>query len=145
MLTTVDRRLNTITSQLNILSPVPVAATSNRTVTGPRVSITSKSNGVAVITINNPPVNSLHPEVEKLLGSLYDECCSDSTILAIVITGGEGNFFMAGADIETVHKNQLTGKSTPQNILAGIKEGMRIFNRFESGPKPTGNKIINKR
>lgn len=101
------------------------------------VSITSRSNGVAVITISNPPVNSLHPRVQEGLGKCYQEACADSSIKAVVITGTGANF-MAGADIEYVAGMQnKPGGSNKKDIIDYIENGMKIFNAFESGPKPT--------
>ena len=101
--------------------------------TGQLVSITSRSNGVAVITINNPPVNSLHPVVQRGIGKCYKEACQDPTIKAVVITGTNA-FFMAGADIEYVH-NELQNKkgTTYQDVYDFIKEGHDIFKDLESG------------
>jgi enoyl-CoA hydratase/3-hydroxyacyl-CoA dehydrogenase len=130
----VERRLTALSSQLQ----TNVTAAQDKSVAaGPRVAITSRSNGVAIITIQNPPVNSLHPEVQQLIGSCYEEAVKDPSIKAVVITGGQGAFFMAGADIENVHKQQLKGKQTPADIEKGIRAGMKIFNALESGPKPT--------
>jgi 1,4-dihydroxy-2-naphthoyl-CoA synthase len=62
------------------------------------VSIVSRSNGVAVILIDNPPVNSLHPRVQEGLKQCYEDAVNDASIKAVVITG-KGASFMAGADV----------------------------------------------
>ena len=60
------KRLEGVVRQL---SPSYVAGTmQDRNV----VSITSIEDGVAIITIDNPPINSLAPKVMKGLKSCYD-------------------------------------------------------------------------
>jgi 3-hydroxyacyl-CoA dehydrogenase len=62
------------------------------------VNLTTQ-DGVAVITINNPPVNALSPGVPEGLLAALDVAEEDPTIRAIVIIGG-GRTFIAGADIK---------------------------------------------
>ena len=56
-------------------------------------------DGVAVITINNPPVNALSPGVPEGLVAALDAAEHDPLVRAIVIIGG-GRTFIAGADIK---------------------------------------------
>lgn len=53
---------------------------------------------VAVLSVNNPPVNSLGLEVRKGLSKYAKECASNPNVNAIVIIGS-GKTFPAGADI----------------------------------------------
>jgi 3-hydroxyacyl-CoA dehydrogenase len=55
-------------------------------------------NGVAIVTIANPPVNALGHEVRQGLDAAADRIASDANILAAVIRA-EGATFPAGADI----------------------------------------------
>ncbi len=59
----------------------------------------TKHNGVAVITVNNPPVNALSPGVPESIRAHIEAAELDSSIQAIVIIGG-GRTFIAGADIK---------------------------------------------
>src|SRR6195256_246165 len=63
----------------------------------------SKDNDVAVITIDNPPVNALSPGVPEGIGAAIDEMNRDPAIKAAVIIGG-GRTFVAGADIKEFGK-----------------------------------------
>jgi len=99
------------------------------------VSIVAKQNGVAVIQINNPPVNSLHPRVQEGIDKCYREACADPEVKAVVITGNKA-FFMAGADIEYVHSMQNKKDANLNDIHDFVKKGNEIFNNLESGPKP---------
>jgi 3-hydroxyacyl-CoA dehydrogenase len=58
----------------------------------------SKEQNVAVITIDNPPVNALGPGVAEGISAAIDEINRDSTVKAMVVIGG-GRTFVAGADI----------------------------------------------
>jgi enoyl-CoA hydratase/carnithine racemase len=68
------------------------SASSAAAAAAPAVSIVSRTGGVAVILINNPPVNSLHPKVQEGISKCYEEACSDASIKAVVITGGNQVF-----------------------------------------------------
>jgi enoyl-CoA hydratase/3-hydroxyacyl-CoA dehydrogenase len=109
------------------------------------VQIVSRTNGVAVIQINNPPVNSLGSKVQEGLARCYEEAVNDSSIKAVVITGTK-SVFMAGADIDALGKLQRTPGVTKAQTYKFVEAGNKIFNRLETGPKPivaavTGNAL----
>jgi enoyl-CoA hydratase len=54
---------------------------------------------VAVITIDNPPVNALHPDVASEIQRHVNAVGDDPDVRALVITG-TGRHFVAGGDIE---------------------------------------------
>ena len=60
---------------------------------------THKPSGVAVVTINNPPVNALSEAVLTGVLQCVTEANDDKDVVAIVIQGSNGNF-SAGADIQ---------------------------------------------
>ena len=57
-----------------------------------------KQGDVAVLRMNNPPVNALGHALRVDLDKCFDEAAADPAIKAIVLTG-TGRFFSAGADI----------------------------------------------
>src|SRR5579864_5343759 len=63
----------------------------------------SKDNGIAIITINNPPVNALSTVVREELSNAIQQLDNDDTVKAVVLTGG-GRTFVAGADIKEFEK-----------------------------------------
>jgi len=65
------------------------------------VDIEVGSDGVALITITNPPVNSLSVDVLLGLKEKYDEALQRDDVKAIVITGSGGKF-CGGFDIGTL-------------------------------------------
>ena len=60
-------------------------------------------DGVAVITINNPPVNALSPGVPEGIAAAIAAAAADPAATAVVIIGG-GRTFIAGADIREFGK-----------------------------------------
>jgi 3-hydroxyacyl-CoA dehydrogenase len=63
----------------------------------------TKSGNIAVITINNPPVNALSPGVPEGIADAIGKLEADSTVNAAVLIGA-GNTFIAGADIKEFGK-----------------------------------------
>jgi 3-hydroxyacyl-CoA dehydrogenase len=63
----------------------------------------SIDNGIAVITINNPPVNALSPGVPEGISEAIERVNNDASIQAAVLIGG-GKTFVAGADIKEFGK-----------------------------------------
>jgi enoyl-CoA hydratase/carnithine racemase len=68
----------------------------------------SKQNDVAVIAIDNPPVNALSPGVPEGIAAAIDEVNRDTEIRAAVVIGG-GRTFVAGADIKEFGKMTAGG------------------------------------
>jgi 3-hydroxyacyl-CoA dehydrogenase len=63
----------------------------------------TKDNGIAVITINNPPVNALSPGVPEGIAAAIEQIDKDDSVKAAVLIGG-GKTFVAGADIKEFGK-----------------------------------------
>lgn len=85
------------------------------------------SDGVAVITINNPPVNALSPGVPEGLVAALDAAEHDPSVRAIVIIGG-GRTFIAGADIKELELAAAGRGSGPpefHGILARIEDSSK--------------------
>ena len=59
----------------------------------------TKDNDVAVLTIDNPPVNALSPGLPDAIAAAIDEMNGDSGVKAAVVIGA-GRTFVAGADIK---------------------------------------------
>jgi len=75
----------------------------------------TKDNGIAVITINNPPVNALSPGVPEGISEALDQIVRDDSVKAAVLIGG-GRTFVAGADIKEFGK-MTSGKSRGPGLL----------------------------
>jgi len=73
-----------------------------------------KDNDVAVITIDNPPVNALSPGIPDAIGAAIDEINGDHGVKAAVVIGA-GRTFVAGADIKEFIK--MTSGATRRGSL----------------------------
>jgi 3-hydroxyacyl-CoA dehydrogenase len=71
----------------------------------------AKDKDVAIITINNPPVNALSPGVAKAIAQTIAQVGHDDSVKAVVLIGG-GRTFIAGADIKEFGK--ITSGKTPR-------------------------------
>ena len=82
-------------------------------------------NGIAIITLDNPPVNVLGPKVLEELGKAIDQITNEASARGVVITATGANAFCAGADVKSF---ALMGSEKVPEI---IKLGHKIFNRIE--------------
>jgi len=87
-------------------------------------------DSVAVLTMNNPPVNQLSPGFSKELKDAVNGAFEDPEIIALVLTG-TGKNFIAGADITQIYAVKET-----ETIFPVALEMARFLNRIEQGPKP---------
>ena len=62
--------------------------------------------GVAVMSMNAPPVNSLGPELRATLMEKFEQAASDPAVIAVVLTGS-ARMFCGGADIKEFEKDEL--------------------------------------
>jgi enoyl-CoA hydratase len=60
----------------------------------------SKEDGVAVIVIDNPPVNTLSSAVIEQLETVAGEVDRDGEVVAVIITGAGNKAFVAGGNIK---------------------------------------------
>jgi 3-hydroxyacyl-CoA dehydrogenase len=63
----------------------------------------TRDKDVAIITINNPPVNALSPGVAQGIAQAIEQASKDDAIKAVVLIGA-GRTFVAGADIKEFGK-----------------------------------------
>ena len=75
----------------------------------------TKDNGIAIITIQNPPVNALSPGVPEDISEALDQIARDDSVSAAVLIGG-GRTFVAGADIKEFGK-MTSGKPRGAGLL----------------------------
>ncbi|MQG90635.1 MAG: 3-hydroxyacyl-CoA dehydrogenase [SAR202 cluster bacterium] len=78
------------------------------------------SDDVAVITVDNPPVNALSPGVPGGIIDGLRQANSDSSISAVVLIG-EGRGFIAGADIRYFSKPWPEGEPRLGGVIEGIE------------------------
>ncbi|MBL8227522.1 MAG: enoyl-CoA hydratase/isomerase family protein, partial [Bryobacterales bacterium] len=88
----------------------------------------SKHGSVAVLTIENPPVNALSPGVPEGLSEGLRQAIADADVAAVVMIGG-GRTYIAGADInefQKIHEGQA----------GGLGPILRLLTDLEESPKP---------
>ena len=74
-----------------------------------------REDGIAVVTINNPPVNALSPGVPESISEALDQIAHDESVKATVLIGA-GRTFVAGADIKEF-SNMTSGKPRGAGLL----------------------------
>ena len=84
-------------------------------------------DGVAVFTLDNPPVNQLSQHFVQELAEAFTEAYEDEEAKAIVLTG-TGKNFIAGADI-----TQIKDVRTKDELLPKVKQTNLFINTIETG------------
>ncbi len=87
-------------------------------------------DGVAVVTIDNPPVNALAPEVWTQIDDAVKRANADPAAEAIVLIGA-GTTFIAGADIKAFDLLK-----TPADSMARSEGTHALLKRIEDSGKP---------
>ncbi|MFO7984457.1 MAG: 3-hydroxyacyl-CoA dehydrogenase NAD-binding domain-containing protein [Desulfatiglandaceae bacterium] len=93
------------------------------------ITVTDR-DGVAVLTLNNPPVNQLSPGFTKELKEAVRGAFEDSDIKALILTGS-GRNFIAGADITQIYKVKER-----ETVFPVALEMAHFLTEIEQGPKP---------
>ena len=87
-------------------------------------------NGIALLTIDNPPMNALNHIVLKDLREAIINLIDDESVRVVIVTGA-GRAFVAGADI-----NEIKNQNTKEDGANFLKNGQEIFNIIENAHKP---------
>ncbi len=85
---------------------------------------------IALVSLNNPPGNSLKMGLLQALEAMLDTLYSHKEVKVIILTGA-GKTFASGADIDEISK--LT---SPQQAKEMSAYGQKVFLKLENGPKP---------
>ena len=88
---------------------------------------TRRADGIAVITIDNPPVNAFSSAVSQALEQQLETAIADSSVKAIVLIG-TGRTFIAGVDIRELAEIS-EGKQPPLDLYP-------LLLAIENSPKP---------
>ena len=92
-----------------------------------QVSVTTM-DGIAVVQIDNPPVNALSREVREELPAIVARLADDAAIDAIVVIGA-GRTFVAGADIKDLEQAAWSTSVEPPDLHD-------LLRAVEDAPKP---------
>ncbi|KAD4178258.1 hypothetical protein R6Q59_021824 [Mikania micrantha] len=102
---------------------------------GGKTTISVGSDGVAIITIINPPVNSLSFDVLNSLKESFDQALQRDDVKAIVVTGAKGKF-SGGFDINAFGGLQ-EGKATGLVSKPGYVSIDILSDTMEAARKPS--------
>lgn len=91
---------------------------------------TVDDSGIALMVIDNPPMNALSTPVLSNIEEAVDQALADEKVRVVVFTGA-GKAFIAGADIKEVE-----GLNTAEAGSAYLENGQRILNKIELADKP---------
>ncbi len=87
-------------------------------------------DGIAILAMNNPPVNQLSEHFVKEMADAFIQAWGDAAVKAIILTG-TGKNFIAGADI-----TQIQPIKDKNFLLPRVLENNRFINAIEEAPKP---------
>ena len=87
-------------------------------------------DGVAILALNNPPVNQLSAHFVREMADALLQAWSDEAIKAVILTG-TGKNFVAGADI-----TEMQTVKDKNFLLPRMMENHRFINSIEDAPKP---------
>ncbi len=93
-------------------------------------SYTVDDKGVALMVINNPPMNALGTPVIKDIREAVEKALADNAVRVVVFTG-EGRAFIAGAEI-----SEFTAINTQKAGSDWLIQGQELLNIIENGDKP---------
>jgi len=83
-------------------------------------------DGVARLTLDNPPVNIMTAAVMDEMTALLEKAADDRELKAVAVTAA-GKAFCAGADV---------GEHRPENVAGMIAAFVRLFRRLDTMPVP---------
>src|SRR5215475_1477451 len=86
-------------------------------------------DGIAILTLNDPPANTYSYEMMRQLDACILEARVDEGVQVIVITGAGEKFFCAGANI------QMLGEVTPEFKYYFCLHANETLSRLEQTPK----------
>ncbi len=86
---------------------------------------------IAVVTLNNPPVNAVSTQLMNELTQALDTMGSDDSVRVVILTG-HGKIFCAGADLK--NREHITG--TPGGLNQHSRRTRELFHSIRECCKP---------
>ncbi len=84
----------------------------------------STQGSVAVITMNNPPVNGLGHELRSGIIAGLDQAQADPGVEAVVLVGA-GKAFSGGADIREFNTPKMSAEPTLHTVIRAIEQSTK--------------------
>jgi enoyl-CoA hydratase/carnithine racemase len=99
----------------------------------PAPLLCSIEDGVALVTLNNPPLNLVTLELTRELNALLQRLAEDPDARVLVITGSGSKAFCAGSDIKEFPSMMAGGTVVPRKLALENE----AYSRVDRFPKPT--------
>lgn len=93
-----------------------------------------KQEGIAIVTIHNPPMNVLSGQVVQELSEVFSTIANDPNLVVAILTGAGNRAFMAGADIKEFPSKLGFSKEELKEMNLNTH---RMLNFIDNLPKPT--------
>lgn len=85
---------------------------------------------IAIVTLDNPPVNILTPKVIDELDKTFSELETNDTVKVVIFNTAGTNAFIAGADIK-----EIAQINSPDKARTLSKQGQAVFGKIENSKK----------
>jgi enoyl-CoA hydratase len=95
--------------------------------------LSSIEDGVAVVTLNNPPLNLVTLALSRQLYGLVQRHADDASVRVMVLTGAGDRAFCAGSDVKEFPEMMAAGAVVPKKL----KLENEAFSLVADFPKPT--------
>ena len=87
---------------------------------------TEDRDGVRIVTLDNPPVNSLSFALSAELVPVIEKASADPSINAVVFIGANGQF-SAGADVNDFNTEPTAETKTIRDVIAAVEKSDKTF------------------
>ncbi len=88
-----------------------------------------RRGAVALVTLDNPPLNLLSSRVKHALGEAFEQIGADEALRAVVLTGAGGRAFSAGSDVREFPDNEARGRT-----MSRLEHD--LYDRIDGFPRP---------
>ena len=88
-----------------------------------------RRDAVALVTIDNPPLNLLRTAVKLALGETFEHLGRDGSIRAVVLTGAGERAFSAGSDIREFPDDEARGRA-----MSELEH--EVYDQIDRFPRP---------
>lgn len=93
----------------------------------------SIDDGVALVTLSNPPLNLVTLQLSHDLNALIARLAADPAVRVLVLTGSGTKAFCVGSDIKEFPDMMASGAVVPKKLALENE----VFSRIDDFPKPT--------
>ena len=90
-------------------------------------------DGVALVTLSNPPLNLVTLDLSRQLNELVARLAVDPAVRVMVVTGSGTKAFCAGSDIKEFPAMMAAGAVVPKKLALENE----VYSRVDDFPKPT--------